>query len=197
MEEEDEVINVPGGLGPWFVVLAFNTSTSEKCKKHTHLVAHTLPHLAIDNLKRSHSQGLDPKADDFWVIMMKVGPFEDWNVCVSYLNEWNMQTRGRTRRLERGWNLYTRYKSTYHLCMWGQYHDLETMTLMRKEQKSKSLQQRKRKRPLKMQKTQTKKHQSTTLVKLDDAIVFFDTEKDRCDKTVKALRKMIATKKAA
>ena len=37
-------LGVPGGLGPWFVSLLFNTS--EGPKKQTHLCAHTYPHHA-------------------------------------------------------------------------------------------------------------------------------------------------------
>jgi hypothetical protein len=46
----------PGGLGPWFCSLFFNTSTSEKCKKQTHIVAHTYPHLVLDAMNRKEGK---------------------------------------------------------------------------------------------------------------------------------------------
>lgn len=109
----------PGGMGPWFVVLACNTSLSSTCKKHTHLMAHTMPHLAIDCLKRG-------SASEFWVILHKVGPFEDWKQCVSYLQQWNAQTRGRLRRIERGWLLYQQHKDELGLSMWSQTLPLDS-----------------------------------------------------------------------
>lgn len=111
-------VYTPGGMGPWFVVLACNTSLSANCKKHTHLMAHTMPHLAIDCLKRGG-------ANEFWVILHKVGPFEDWKQCVAYLHQWNAQTRGRLRRIERGWLLYKQHKDELGLSMWSQPRPLD------------------------------------------------------------------------
>lgn len=105
---------IPGGGGPWFAALLFNTSTTSK--KQTHLIAHTSPHLAADILNRGHS---DDK-DNFWVIILKVGPFQKWSECLSYISLWTTQTRGRERRLERGVELFKMYWENYRLTMWIQ-----------------------------------------------------------------------------
>lgn len=111
-----------------------------------------MPHLVVDSLKRtfgSFSSSTssskkrqrnenDETTEDFWVIMMKVGPFEDWDQCVAYLNEWNTQTRGRARRLERGWELYQQHFQVLKLTMWGQYDTLDTVTSRRKAKKKTS-----------------------------------------------------------
>lgn len=130
-----------GGLGPWYVSLLFNTS--EKCKKKTHLIAHTLPHLAVDFLnkppatlaaaarKRERKQE-DEEEDDgggdenaCWVMMLKVGPFDSWLNSVAFWHLWTCQTRGKTHRLERGIELYHAYGKQYGLRAWAQTNGKE------------------------------------------------------------------------
>lgn len=106
----------PGGHGPWFVALLFNTS--EHSKKQTHLLAHTLPHLAVDVLNKTTHHRENRK--NCWVLMIKVGPFDRWSDAIFYLNMWNAKTRGRIKRLERGIDLFKQYHQTYHLTMWVQ-----------------------------------------------------------------------------
>lgn len=107
-------MQTPGGLGPWFVCLFFNTST--KCKKQTHILSHTLPHLYLDLLNRSYQPG----SENFWVLMMKVGPFEWWDDSLSFLQLWTDKTRGRERRVERGFELFYAYQSHWNLTLWLQ-----------------------------------------------------------------------------
>jgi hypothetical protein len=109
---------IPGGLGPWFCSLLFNTS--EKCKKQTHLVAHTFPHLALDALNKKATTTTTTAIENCWVMMIKIGPFERWEECVSFLNLWTTKTRGKTRRLERGVELFKIYHARYALKMWVQ-----------------------------------------------------------------------------
>lgn len=108
----------PGGCGPWFVALLFNTST--ECKKQTHLICHTYPHLAIDVLNKTTGQ---------WVIILKVGPFCDWKCGLAYLEEWTIHTRGRVHRLDRGIELYVKYKDILQLSMWALYKTREECLL--------------------------------------------------------------------
>jgi hypothetical protein len=105
-----------GGMGPWFVALLFNTS--DECKKQTHLLAHTMPHLASDVLNKTDS-------DDCWIIIIKVGPFEIWDDCVAYLNLWTSRTRGRLRRLERGVEIFRMYANKLGLTFWYQTQSKE------------------------------------------------------------------------
>lgn len=105
----------PGGQGPWFCALLFNTSRTSK--KQTHLLAHTLPHLAADVLNKGSGR---------WVIMQKVGPFEEWTTCVAYLNEWMQMTRGRQKRLEKGMELFKRMQRSLSITMWVQTKPRET-----------------------------------------------------------------------
>ncbi len=118
---------LPGFFGPWFCSLLFNCS--RKAKKQTHLVAHTLPHLAIDYLNKPTS--LAPTAseekkrvrqddEECWVMILKIGPFEKLTNAVAFLNLWMSKTRGKMRRLERGIELYNDYKDAYKLKMWVQ-----------------------------------------------------------------------------
>jgi len=111
----------PGGQGPWFVALLFNTS--DDCKKQTHLVAHTHPHMAMDILNKAvTTEGTSNERDEnYWVIMMKVGPFEDWNKCVEYLHLWSSKIRGPMRRLERGLEIFSKYRNQLNLTMWAQH----------------------------------------------------------------------------
>jgi hypothetical protein len=95
-------MDVPGGPGPWFCTLLFNTG-----KKKTHLIAHTLPHLALDALNREGGG---------WIIILKVGPFEHWTASVSFLALWTSHVNG---RLERGLELYMSYRTVYNLQLWA------------------------------------------------------------------------------
>jgi Ni/Co efflux regulator RcnB len=153
---------LPGFFGPWFVGLLFNTS--RKCKKQTHLIAHTLPHLAVDYLnkpvaaiapattaapaaaaaaiavasKKKKKTSRKKKREDneeeedeeeeeeeegCWVMILKIGPFEQWSNAMAFLNMWTSKTRGKTRRLERGIELFNDYKDAYNLRMWIQQVD--------------------------------------------------------------------------
>lgn len=102
-----------GFLGPWFCSLFFNTSND--CKKQTHLEAHTYPHLAEDALNKGSGN-----LKDFWVIVLKIGPFNEWRHAENFLRLWALRTRGKTFRLERGARLFEAYRERYALKMWVQ-----------------------------------------------------------------------------
>jgi len=102
-----------GGPGPWFCSLLLNTS--ETSKKQTHLIAHTMPHLALDIFNKSKTD-----ASYCWVMLLKIGPFEKWSEAVAFLNLWTDKTRGKSRRLERGLELFSMYGHVHSLCLWGQ-----------------------------------------------------------------------------
>jgi hypothetical protein len=119
------------GAGPWFCSLLFNTSV--KCKKQTHLVAHTAPHLAVDALNRSRKRPRkstgDEVANDFWVMICKVGPFDVWADAMTYLDMWTTKTRGKNKRWERGLELFEMYGKAHNLHLWVQsvpLHQQET-----------------------------------------------------------------------
>lgn len=104
----------PGGLGPYFCSLFFNTSS--KCKKQTHLAAHTYPHLIQDRMNSQIIRGSDERKrerqedEECWVQILKVGPFQSWNQCKLFLSTWIDKTRGKKRRLERGVELARQYQ---------------------------------------------------------------------------------------
>lgn len=115
------MIPPPGGPGPYFCALFFNTSV--KCKKQTHLFAHTFPHLAIDQLNKTQSKEkrrAREESDDCWIMMLKVGPFCRWDQCCSFLQLWSDKTRGKEKRFNRGVELFWRYQSLLGLRMWVQ-----------------------------------------------------------------------------
>lgn len=126
---EREKMTCAGGLGPWFCTLLFNTS--DECKKQTHLLAHTMPHLACDMLNRADS-------DDCWVILIKVGPFQVWDDCVAYLNLWTSRTRGRIRRLERGVEIFKHFAPQLGLTFWYQNETKETILAQHRATKKKN-----------------------------------------------------------
>lgn len=125
-------MTTPGGQGPWFVALLFNTS--DDCKKQTHLVAHTHPHMATDILNKPATMERKKRGRDenFWVIMMKVGPFTDWSKCVEYLHLWSHKIRGPMRRLERGLEIFAKYRLDLGLTMWAQKETKENVIAQKK-----------------------------------------------------------------
>ena len=92
-----------GGLGPWFCALYVNISN--KAKQKTDLRVHTYP-LLFERLR--------PK----WVAVIVIGPFVNWKEAETFYGLWKRQTRGISRRMQRGLNLYTSYREKYTLTMW-------------------------------------------------------------------------------
>ena len=104
-----------GFLGPWFCSLFFNTSL--KCKKQTHLEAHTYPHLTVDVLNKGLYSGDDQNC---WTIILKIGPFTEWSGAQKFRDLWIAHTRGKLCRLQRGVFLFKAYAKDYNLKMWAQ-----------------------------------------------------------------------------
>ncbi len=130
----------PGGMGPWFVSLLLNVST--KSKKQTHLIAHTYPQLAADALNKTSGKG---KAQ--WMVVSKIGPFNDWDDCLTYLDKWVTQTRGhevkrvrgQERHLKRGREVFEDNYRKMGLTMWTREVEgdtLETLTSRLKDSHS-------------------------------------------------------------
>ncbi len=109
-------MDIPGGTGPWFCCLLSNTAKNSK--KKTHLIAHTLPHLALDVLNRDEAP-----LPCCWTMLLKVGPFQQWAASVRFLNLWS-PTRGKKKRFERGLELYMCYRAAYSLHLWTQKEDV-------------------------------------------------------------------------
>lgn len=105
---------IPNGPGPWFCALLFNTSLEEKCKTQTHLAVHTFPHLYIDYFN-SKKEGV------CWVMVLKIGPFKKWKDACSFHAAWSTNTRGKTRRLEKGLALLDQFRERFHLHAWAEY----------------------------------------------------------------------------
>ena len=176
----------PGGPGPWFCALLFNIlfNPSQKSKKQTHLIAHTLPHLAVDILNRN------AKDDTCWVMMNKVGPFSDWGECVAYLNMWTTKTRGQKRRLDRGFELFVEFYALLGLHFWCQYEEKESvigkynthkreqqqrlnneMTILNEEEEEEDAGEINRKK----RKKQNSSSSSNVLLSLGDAQTYFNS----------------------
>lgn len=110
-------------FGPWFVALLINTTDDNT---RTELVPHTYPHLMVDVLNTKH-------ANQVWVVLMKVGPFERWSECVSYSQAWSSKTRGRAARIEKGIRLWREQHSDKTL--WIQTRDKDSLTDAYRESK--------------------------------------------------------------
>jgi len=120
-----------GGFGPWYCSLLFNTSKDSK--KQTHLIAHSNPGLfpvIMNHRLRPHSSGRCGKRRKRtggihtgvgWVMMQKIGPVSSWGNCVAFLSLWTDRTRGKSRRLERGVELFSAYANTEgeNLTLWS------------------------------------------------------------------------------
>jgi hypothetical protein len=111
-------------LGPWFCSLFFNTAN--KCKKKTHLEAHTYPHLAADALNKTlfntNGKRIKEKEDGYhcWIIVLKVGPFNRLHHAQNFLRLWSHKTRGKCIRVSRGVDLFKQYQVEYNLKLWVQ-----------------------------------------------------------------------------
>jgi hypothetical protein len=57
---------------------------------------------------------------DQWVVLMKVGPFTVWSVCVAYTAAWEGNTRGADKKQDRGIRLFEAYHTHYGLLLWAQ-----------------------------------------------------------------------------
>lgn len=139
---------VPGGLGPWFVSLLFNTS--EGPKKQTHLCVHTYPH-HFENVMNRTKSSKGKRADDSnisqWVTMMIVGPFDNWHDATAFHSLWSIKTRGKVRRLQRGLDLLDAYCDKYNLTMWAQDKTREQLIEERKQRNNGDEKKKERKRP--------------------------------------------------
>ena len=93
-----------GGLGPWFCALYVNLES--KAKKKTELRVHTYP-ILYERLSKEK-----------WITIMVVGPFEKWVEGIAFYEMWARQTRGITRRIQKGLNLYATFQKKYKLHMW-------------------------------------------------------------------------------
>lgn len=132
-----------GGYGPWYCTLLFNTSKNSK--KQTHLVAHSTPSLfplIMNGLSARRPPAEQQAGGIGWVIMQQIGPFKSWGNCIAFLALWTNKTRGKTRRLERGVNLFTTYATAEEekLTMWTRMDTKEDAILKHNTQQ----QQRKR-----------------------------------------------------
>jgi hypothetical protein len=111
-------MDVPRGHGPWFVALLWNTA---KSKKHTEIVLHTYPHLYTYHFNKKD-------ANAFWVILMKIGPFEEWKSCVDFFNQWSQKTRNRMARIEKGIHMHQKLNETKgFVTLWVQTKDKATI----------------------------------------------------------------------
>jgi hypothetical protein len=41
-----------------------------------------------------------------WILLMKIGPFQDWQESLSFLNSWSHKTKNKTARIEKGIQLW-------------------------------------------------------------------------------------------
>lgn len=110
-----------GGLGPWFCSLYFSLASNPK--KQTDLRVHTYPLLLerLMNGPKANSVGTNSTVGG-WVLIMVIGYFEQWDDALAFYTLWSKQTRGKTRRIQRGLDLFYRYNKSYKLRMWLQPH---------------------------------------------------------------------------
>ena len=109
--QQQTTMEEPGGQGPWFAALLVNISHAPaEGRRQTRLVSHTYPHLALDVLNRGESK---------WIIMRKVGPFEVWTDCTTFVSQWACKIRGPERHVKRGQQLYDWYARSHRLHCWS------------------------------------------------------------------------------
>ncbi len=112
-------MDVPGGPGPWFCSLLAKENGTR-----THFIAHTLPHLALDALNSERSSSV-------WVMLLKVGPFDQWAESVAFLHQWTTAAdRGRRAKLERGLDLYRQHRQRKML-IWAHVTSMPMLTSKR------------------------------------------------------------------
>lgn len=101
----------PAGKGPWFCGLLINAVADGP--KKTIIAPHSTLHSYVDGLNGPK------KSDEYWVVSLKVGPFSSWHQCMAFSRLWSEDTSGIEPRRERGYLLYTHYKTLYKLRLWG------------------------------------------------------------------------------
>ncbi len=107
----------PGGLGPWYVALLLKKSARNKTRASA--ISHTSPQYAIDIMNKNTAKG---KYN--WVIVSKIGPFEEWSQCVAFRDELNA-TRSQDCHLEKTRKMVQQHKP--HLTLWTAERHNDTM----------------------------------------------------------------------
>ena len=72
-------------------------------------------------------------------LLSQVGPFSSWLSCINYVQLWTHRTRGKSRRLETGIELYRRTHRDQRLYLW-------CLTAPQEEARARIAESRKRKR---------------------------------------------------
>jgi len=98
----------PGGPGPWFAALLFNTNAKDK--KQSKIISHTYPHFMVDFLNKN------TPLDAPWVLLMKIGPFQNWQDSLSFVTLWSHKTKSKTARIEKGIQLWSEH--AYEITLW-------------------------------------------------------------------------------
>jgi hypothetical protein len=108
----------PIGFGPWLVTLYIHVG-SENTKRKTEIRVETYPEL----VPWAHAMCGQPG----WVRVMQVGIFERWSDALVFYHQWLQPTRGKTRRIQRGFDLLSQWHVNHGLVMWTQPRTLQEM----------------------------------------------------------------------
>ena len=159
----EATITAPGGLGPWFCGLFFNTC--QKSKKQTHVIAHTQLSWASMHLNK---QAKYVQSNVGWVAVMKVGPFSSWQNAVSFVYLWTDKTRGKCPRILQGQQLFKMCAQQFNLRLWvinKTYQQIATQRIKQNADKQKKQSGKKRQRE-KSNKTSTMQADSFLSIKM-------------------------------
>jgi hypothetical protein len=125
-EKSKGKMNHPGGPGPWFVALLFNTNARDK--KQSELVSHTYPHFVVDFLNKN------APANAPWILFMKIGPCESWHQSLAFLESWSHKARSKTARIERGIQLWQEHQDD--ITLWIEARQKNEAIRCKKEKKT-------------------------------------------------------------
>lgn len=119
---------VPHGPGPWFAALLIDACPTSSSYNQSKIVIHTYPHLFTNAFN-------EKEPSSFWVVLLKVGPFECWSKGFDFSNQWNHKTRNNcVLRIDKLSQLCQ--QPTLNITVWIQNKDKKTIKQDYMNQKS-------------------------------------------------------------
>ena len=118
------------GLGPWYVALLFNENDhlpnhQKGSKRKSAVVMHTYAH-RLAGIRNALNE------NDNWVTMQIIGPFMRRANASALRTLWAQKVRSKAAKLQRGFDLLTKYHKEYNLQMWCQSRPADEIRIQRK-----------------------------------------------------------------
>jgi hypothetical protein len=104
------------GLGPWYVALLFNENDDfahkhKGSKRKSDVCLHTYVHKVADTRNLLND-------NDNWVTIQIIGPFMNLDDARSITIAWKHKVRSKAAKIQRGFDLLSKYHKDYNLKMW-------------------------------------------------------------------------------